>query len=47
MQSLEQLNARAVMLKKIRDFFTDRDVLEVETPTLSQSAVTDVHLHCF
>ena len=45
--TLAQLNARALMLKKIRDFFAERDVLEVETPTLSQSAVTDVHLHCF
>ncbi|TEW56796.1 elongation factor P--(R)-beta-lysine ligase [Psychromonas sp. RZ22] len=45
--SLAQLHARAAMLKTIRDFFNQRQVLEVETPSLSQAAVTDVHLHCF
>lgn len=45
--SLAQLKARAIMLKKIRDFFTLQNVLEVETPSLSQAAVTDVHLQCF
>ena len=45
--SLEQLTARANMLKTIRDFFTQHQVLEVETPTLSQAAVTDIHLQCF
>lgn len=45
--SLTQLQARAAMLKTIRGFFNELDVLEVETPSLSQSAVTDVHLHCF
>ena len=45
--TLPQLKARALMLKKMRDFFAERQVLEVETPSLSQSDVTDVHLHCF
>jgi len=45
--SLSQLTARAIMLKTIRDFFSDRQVLEVETPSLSQAAVTDIHLQCF
>jgi len=45
--SLAQLRARADMLQKIRHFFAERQVLEVETPSLSQAAVTDVHLHCF
>ncbi|MEL0659050.1 elongation factor P--(R)-beta-lysine ligase [Psychromonas arctica] len=45
--SLAQLSARATMLKTIRDFFSDLQVLEVETPSLSQAAVTDVHLQCF
>lgn len=45
--SLAQINARAVMLKTIRDFFNQRKVLEVDTPSLSQTAVTDVHLQCF
>lgn len=42
-----QLKARAKMLKTIRDFFESKQVLEVETPCLSQAAVTDIHLHCF
>lgn len=45
--SLTQLNARAMMLKTIRDFFNRLQVLEVETPSLSQAGVTDVHLQCF
>ena len=45
--SLAQLSARATMLKTIRDFFNNLHVLEVETPSLSQAAVTDVHLQCF
>jgi elongation factor P--(R)-beta-lysine ligase len=45
--SLSQLTARATMLKTIRDFFSDLQVLEVETPSLSQAAVTDIHLQCF
>ncbi|MEL0629027.1 elongation factor P--(R)-beta-lysine ligase [Psychromonas aquatilis] len=45
--AMAQIKARAIMLKKIRNFFELRDVLEVETPSLSQAAVTDVHLHCF
>ena len=42
--SLEALKARAQMYQRIRQFFAERDVLEVETPILSQAAVTDVHL---
>lgn len=42
--SIEALTARAVLYRKIRQFFAERDVLEVETPILSQAAVTDVHL---
>ena len=45
--SLTQLNARAIMLKTIRDFFSELQVLEVETPSLSQAGVTDIHLQCF
>ncbi|MGJ8581466.1 MAG: elongation factor P--(R)-beta-lysine ligase [Psychromonas sp.] len=45
--SIAQIKARAAMLNAIRDFFSGLQVLEVETPSLSQSAVTDVHLHCF
>lgn len=42
--SLEALKARAALYQKIRQFFAERGVLEVETPILSQAAVTDVHL---
>jgi len=35
---------RAEIIRKIRQFFADRNVLEVETPALSQGTVTDVHL---
>lgn len=42
--SIEALKARAEMYQKIRQFFAERKVLEVETPVLSQAAVTDVHL---
>lgn len=35
------LRARAEMLASIRDFFRARDVLEVETPLLCRSGVTD------
>ena len=38
------LRARAKMYAQIRQFFAERDVLEVETPVLSQAGVTDVHL---
>ena len=41
---IEQLVSRARMLKSIRAFFSARDVLEVETPLVSSSAVTDLHI---
>lgn len=40
----EYAQKRAQILKKIRKFFDERDVVEVETPALSQGTVTDVHL---
>lgn len=45
--SIEQLKARAGILHAIRQFFLARDVLEVDTPTLSHATVTDIHLHTF
>ena len=39
--SFETLRLRARVLKKVRDFFTARDVLEVETPSLSRAGTTD------
>jgi len=38
---------RAQILQQIRQFFSDRTVLEVETPALSLGTVTDVHLDAF
>lgn len=45
--SIENLKARASLLKTIRDFFYARNIMEVETPTLSQASVTDIHLASF
>lgn len=45
--SITHLLARAKILSDIRRFFTDRGVLEVETPILSEFSVTDVHLSTF
>lgn len=38
---LPALHARAALLQEIRSFFSDRQVLEVETPLLCSSGVTD------
>jgi lysyl-tRNA synthetase class 2 len=43
--SIEMLHLRAEILSKIRFFFAERDVLEVETPLLGSAPVTDLHLH--
>lgn len=40
----EYAQKRAQILQKIRQFFNERNVIEVETPALSQGTVTDVHL---
>ncbi len=45
--SINNLLKRAKIVSKVRQFFADRCILEVETPTLSQYAVTDVHLSSF
>lgn len=45
--SLETLRRRAGLLAAIRRFFAARDVLEVETPLLCHTAVTDPNLHAF
>lgn len=42
--SIEMLHQRAKMYRKIRTFFDDRGVIEVETPILSAAATTDVYL---
>ncbi|BAO00312.1 PoxA protein [Candidatus Pantoea carbekii] len=35
---------RASILAKIRGFFSDRDIIEVNTPSMSQTTTTDIHL---
>ena len=42
--SLETLRLRAQLYQQLREFFLQRDVLEVETPLLGQAASTDLHL---
>ena len=43
--SIEILRLRAEVLRKIRQYFSDKEVLEVETPILSQFTVTDPDIH--
>tara|TARA_R110002153_G_scaffold271355_3_gene438632 strand:+ start:995 stop:1969 length:975 start_codon:yes stop_codon:yes gene_type:complete len=45
--SIEVLKQRALVLQKIRHFFAERDVFEVDTPALCHATVTDEHLHSF
>jgi elongation factor P--(R)-beta-lysine ligase len=45
--SLEILKSRARLLQQIRSFMADRNILEVETPVLCQSTVTDPHIQSF
>ncbi|MFQ3206093.1 MAG: lysyl-tRNA synthetase class 2 [Glaciecola sp.] len=42
--SVESLVKRAQILTEIRQYFAAEKVLEVETPTISPSTITDVHL---
>ncbi|MDO9844123.1 elongation factor P--(R)-beta-lysine ligase [Glaesserella parasuis] len=45
--SIQHLLKRAKIMAEIRQFFTERGVLEVETPAMSEFSVTDVHLSTF
>ncbi|WP_019030176.1 elongation factor P--(R)-beta-lysine ligase [Colwellia piezophila] len=45
--SWQNAQKRAAVLHKIRHFFAERKVVEVETPALSQGTVTDVYLDAF
>ena len=42
--SLENLHFRARTLKQIRDFFATRNVMEVDTPLMCHTSVTDPHI---
>ena len=42
--SLQNLQKRAELLARIRHFFSERNVLEVETPLLASSTVPDVYI---
>lgn len=45
--SMEQLRQRAALITAIRQFFAERQVMEVDTPAMSHATVTDIHLHTF
>lgn len=45
--SIETLKARAELLAQIRQFFSERDILEVETPLLCRHGVTDRYMKSF
>ncbi|MEO6173439.1 MAG: EF-P lysine aminoacylase EpmA [Arenimonas sp.] len=45
--SMKNLRIRAQLLAMIRQFFADRNVLEVETPILSQAGNTDANIESF
>ncbi|MDW6002721.1 elongation factor P--(R)-beta-lysine ligase [Vibrio mangrovi] len=45
--SMFHLRERARLIASVRHFLTERDVLEVETPSMSQATVTDIHLQTF
>lgn len=44
---IQTLRERAALMGQIRQFFAARGVLEVDTPSMSQATVTDIHLHTF
>ena len=39
--------SRAAMLRRVRDYFDTRNVLEVDTPALSRAAVSDIQIESF
>lgn len=44
--SAQALQARAQLYAHIREFFAQRQVLEVDTPYLAHHGVSDIHIHC-
>lgn len=45
--SIAQLQQRAHLMAQIRQFFAQRNVLEVETPAMSHATITDIHIDTF
>ena len=45
--SRKLLEIRAALLNKVRSFFLERGVLEVETPLLASSSITDPNIEVF
>lgn len=45
--SINNLLNRAAIIATVRRFFYDRNILEVDTPSLSQATVPDVHIDSF
>ena len=45
--SRKLLETRAALLNKVRSFFLERGVLEVETPLLASSSITDPNIEIF
>lgn len=45
--TIETLRERAAFFASVRSFFNARQVLEVDTPCLSRSTITDVHIDAF
>lgn len=45
--TMARLQQRAAIIQQIRAFFYARDVMEVDTPALSQASVSDVNLRAF
>ena len=44
---IDELRARAAMLAEVRAFLSSRGVLEVDTPSLGQFAITDPNIELF
>lgn len=44
--SISTLKARAKLMAQIREFFSKRSIVEVETPLLSHGTITDPHIQC-
>lgn len=47
MFTIETARRRAAMMARIRDFFRERNVMEVETPLLCHGALADCHIDLF